>query len=221
MDELIVSLASGISSVLLLFCRRKQYDMSWKHVIIILLVVGGVGYFGAVFGAWLSYGSWRGIRFYGKALFVTFTLIGLAKLFKKDSTAITDYYGPIDILALVIMKINCYRTGCCAGIDLYVNEQGERITFPSQIAELLVAAVIFLLTMLLERKKKCEGYRYYLYLLIYGSTRFIFDYLRVSPSNELYFFDVTITVTQVICVLLTVIGLVGIHSVKRQKAINA
>lgn len=216
MDELIVSLTSGISTILLLFCRRKQYDISWKQVIIILLVVGGVGYFGAIFGSWLSYGSWRGIRFYGKALFVTFTLIGLAKLFKKESTAITDYYGPVDILALVIMKINCYMTGCCAGIDLYVNDQGERITFPSQIAELLVAAALFALIIILEKKKKCNGYRYYLYLLIYGITRFIFDYFRVTPSNKIFLMGAPITVTQIFCAILMVVGIIGIYHVVRK-----
>lgn len=217
MNDLFMFTISGIATFLLLVFRKKKYDIRWKSIVIILLIVGCAGYLGAMFGSYLSYGSWRGIRFYSKALFVTITLWVVSKTIKGTATNIMDYYAPIDILALVVMKINCLITGCCAGVELCTNENGEKIFFPSQIIELIVAVIIFLVVILLEKKSKCTGYRYYIYLLIYGSTRFVLDYFRSTPSNKVALGGMIISITQLFCIALVIMGVWGVYRARKQK----
>lgn len=219
MENLVMCCLSALSTVFLVLLRKRRYNINWGEVLTILFVVGIVGYFGAALGSFLSYGSWLGIRFYGKALVVTAVLFVIEKL-RKKSDSIMDFYAPIDICALIIMKVNCLRAGCCSGIELYVNKSGEIVRFPSQLAELIVAIMIFLLIIFLEFKTNCNGHRYYIYLLAYGSTRLIFDFFRSDPGKAISVITVDISVTKIICIFLAFIGIVGIFIPKKQATLE-
>ena len=216
MENLVMCCLSALSTILLILLRKRKYNINWGEVLIVIFVIGIIGYVGASLGSYLSYGSWLGIRFYGKALVVTAALLVIAKICKK-SNSIMDFYAPIDICALIIMKVNCLRADCCSGIELYVNKSGEIVRFPSQLAELVVAILIFLLVLCLEIKAKCNGYRYYIYLLAYGSTRLVFDFFRSDPGKAISVVAVDISVTKLICIFLALIGIVGICISKKQE----
>lgn len=209
---------SGVSTFLLLFFRKKKYGISWFNLVVILVVIGVVGYYGAAGATYLADGVWPGIRFYGKVLFVTISLWIFSKILKLNCSQLMDYYAPVDIFALVVMKINCLRFGCCAGIEVCLSA-GRCFYFPSQIVELLVALVIFALLMALEFLDKCNGYRYSLYLICYGLTRFVLDALREDRGRVFNFFDLSVSVAQLFCIVLVCLGIANICFVKKQKAI--
>lgn len=210
---------SGIATFLLLSLRRKKYGISWTTVIIVLSVAGIVGYYGAAFSTYLSDGVWPGIRFYGKVLFVTISLFVTSKILKRNPAEVMDYYAPVDIFALGIMKINCMRFGCCAGIEMNLAD-GSSFIFPSQIAELLVAFLIFAVLITLECIGKCNHYRYSFYLISYGLTRFVFDILREDRGTTFSFSNLNISVAQIFCVIIVFLGVVCIYSVRQEKAKN-
>lgn len=199
--------ASAITTALLLILRRDKYEMSWIKIILLFLVIGVIGCFGAMFASYVSYGYWSGIRFYGKALFVTIALYLLAKMMKVDYFKLMDYYAPIDIFALVIMKANCMRAGCCAGIMIYTSNNNVGVVFPSQQVEFIVAAIIFFTIIVLENRGLCNGYRYALYIIMYGLTRFVFDFLREDPGEMICIFGVLVSITQIFCAILMSLGI--------------
>jgi prolipoprotein diacylglyceryltransferase len=207
---------SGVSTFLLLSLRKKKYDISWLTLVIILVVAGTVGYYGAAFATYLSDGVWPGIRFYGKVLFVTISLFFTSKIIKRDYAEILDYYAPVDILALGIMKVNCLRFGCCAGIEMHVTDSRSFI-FPSQIAELLCAVIIFAVLIGLEHMGKYRHYRYAMYLVSYGLTRFVFDAFREDRGRVFRIFNLDISVAQIFCAIIVYIGIVGICCVRNEK----
>lgn len=212
---------AAITTVLLLVLRRKKYDMSWLAVILILLTVGIIGYYGAAFASFLSYGSWNGIRFYGKALFATIALFLSSKVMRINCFKVMDYYAPVDIFALIIMKINCARAGCCAGIKLFSTDGSDGMIFPSQYVELVVAGIIFLAILVLEMRNCGDGYRYSMYITVYGVTRFVLDSLREEPGKMINLIGVQISITQIICLILTGLGiLLIINRVKKEIQIS-
>jgi phosphatidylglycerol:prolipoprotein diacylglycerol transferase len=210
---------SGVSTFLLLFFRKKKYGISWFNLVVILVAVGAVGYYGAAGATYLADGVWPGIRFYGTVLFVTISLWIFSKILKLKWPQLMDYYAPVDIFALVIMKFNCLRFGCCAGIEVSL-PTGSCFCFPSQIVELLVALFIFALLMALEFMDKCNGYRYSLYLICYGLTRFILDAWREDRGRLFNFEDLRVSVAQLFCIVLVCLGILSICFVKRQKSNN-
>ena len=207
---------SGVATFLLLFLRKKKYDISWVTLLSILFVVGIVGYYGAAFATYLSDGVWPGIRFYGKVLFVTIALYFTSKIFKRNWAEIMDYYAPVDILALGIMKINCLRFGCCSGIEIQMTNGGSFI-FPSQIAELVCAFIIFIVLISLECLGKGRHYRYAIYLISYGLTRFAFDVFREDRGTIIGFFNIDISVAQMFCVIIVFLGIAGVWLVRNEK----
>lgn len=208
---LIMSGVAGITTTLLLLLRRKKYNVSWIKMIVILLVVGIVGYIGAAFASFQSFGSWGGIRFYGKTLFVTLTLVVLSKILNIDCGRIMDYYAPVDIFALIVMKTNCLRAGCCAGIEL-----SNKLVFPSQSVELATALLIFIAILILEKCNRYSGFRYSIYAIVYGATRFVFDALREEQGRMLYVGVASISVTQVFCVAIVVLSIICVFAEKRK-----
>ena len=79
--------------------------------------------------------------------------------------------------------------------------------FPSQYVELVVAGIIFFAIMVLEMRNCGDGYRYSMYITVYGVTRFVLDSLREEPGKMINLIGVQISITQIICLILTVIGI--------------
>lgn len=214
---LIMSGVAGMTTILLLLFRKRQYNISWTAMVGIIFFVGIVGYLGAALASFLSYNSWTGIRFYGKAVFATIALYVVSKVLKSESTIIMDYYAPVDIAALIVMKMNCMRAGCCSGIELYLDSNGQPVLFPSQQVELIVAFVLFSAIIIMECTSKFDGYRYSIYLLVYGVSRYILDMFRADEGNAIDIGYFSISICQLFCCISMCLGIVGIYTVRKRK----
>ena len=212
--ELFTPLICSVSTVLLLIFRRKRYNISLSATVFVLIFVGFFGYLGSSLASYVSYGEWSGFRFYGKVVFATLTLVVLSHVLKIDTSKILDFYSPADILALAIMKVGCVETGCCSGIELYLNQSGHSVYFPSQIVELFVALMLFMTIIFLEKLSICEGYRYDFYLISYGITRLILNYFRKNPGESLYLSQYKINTVTIFCIIIICFGVLGIYSRK-------
>ncbi len=108
----------------------------------------------------------------------------------------------------VFWKVGCFCAGCCEGIPytgkfsvIYpfgVNALSGVESFPVQILEALIAIVISLILYLGRDKLKTVP----LYLILYGSTRFLVEFLRYHPTTITLVYSLTVSV---VCVIIGVL----------------
>ncbi len=119
----------------------------------------------------------------------------LTRIFiRKISKSETEKTGFYDIFAITIPlfhifgRIGCFLGGCCygkesafgfiAGNNPFVPELGGVRRFPVALAEALGNLLIWVLLMLLWKKKKANGMLTDIYLCIYAVLRFNLEFLR-------------------------------------------
>ena len=119
-------------------------------------------------------------NYFGVALLGPWVLFLVVSLLQVRPLEQLDLFAPAFPMALVFFKIACLFAGCCYGVEsefgLY-SPARNRVEVPIQWIECIVAAVIFLI-MLLVRVKLKRGTGYPLYLILYSATRFVTEFWR-------------------------------------------
>lgn len=133
-----------------------------------------------------------GFRVFGGQNFVRvfvwvplFTVL-VAKLLKVDWRSLCDMVAPCLTLAFGIGHIACIFAGCCYGFESphgVYNAVYHKYLFPVQLWEAGTALAItaFLLYIMKRRNYKTNGWLYPIMLVLFGSTRFFWEFFR---NNE-------------------------------------
>lgn len=164
----------------------KWYAITkWKTVLAALcLTVCGV--LGTYLWFWVETGGrWSGRSFYGAVFLVPVMFLAVAPMLRMTYARLMDLCAPAECIMLVLMKVLCLLDGCCGGMLLYTTENGTEIYFPSQMVELVNAAVLCGVLLWLSRKEKHRGLIYPWYLLLYGATRFVLNFFRAESNLKL------------------------------------
>ena len=88
-------------------------------------------------------------------------------------------------------RIGCFFNGCCYGTvcDLpWAVEQHGALRHTAQLYTALISLGIFLLLLKYRAKLPREGDLFKLYLLLFGSSRFLLEFLR---QNDTFWFGLT------------------------------
>lgn len=177
--KLLIYLAIGTTAMLIPIVIQmaiyRQPMLKSLPLAALLTVAGTVGTWLLFF---LENGWLGGTSFYGAVFFVPLAFIPVAMLLRMPYTVALDMCAPAECAMLVIMKVQCYLSGCCGGRVLWVNELGQNVVFPSQLAELVNALVLMVILLLLSRREKNRGLMYPIYMLLYGASRLVLNYLR-------------------------------------------
>lgn len=155
-----------------------------------------------------------GANYYGMLLFSPLFLQFLFLFLSVNPFKQLDLITPAYPLALISVKLACFFSGCCNGIEcsfgLY-NHDTELIEFPVQLVELALALTIFIL-LVATRKKVREGTLYPLYLILYSSTRFFSEFLR-AEENIFWIFKRY----HFICLFGVILGFLQLFLIKKHK----
>lgn len=144
---------------------------------------------------WMESGftSWGGNNIV--RIFVYVPVIGLpvAKLLKLDSKKTLSFLSFAPLLVHGVSHFGCVFFGCCHGYPCsfgVYNPFYQDFRFPIQPIEALTAVAIVVFLLLRARKKKYEpdGNEYPLMLILFGSTRFIFEFFR---DNDKMFWGIS------------------------------
>lgn len=156
----------------------KAYGIKlWKGIVAtVLLTVSG--YAGTYLMFYIENHSFGGVSFYGAVFFVPIAFIFAADLLKISYEKAMDLCAVGECIMLALMKVQCFLGGCCRGRDLFTLTDGTVISFPSRLAESAVALALFVLLFAWAIKKKNQGKLYGWYLILYGSARFLLNFMR-------------------------------------------
>ncbi len=158
--------------------QMKWYGIvAWKSVVVSLALVV-TGAIGSRVWYCVENGSFLGRSFYGAIFFAPIVFWPLSRILHISYGDVLDFCAPAGCLTLAMVKIQCFRDGCCDGIALFLDENHNYVLFPSQIVEMIVFLIIAGGLMALSSKKKYRKIIFPYFLLFYGGSRFVLDFLR-------------------------------------------
>lgn len=170
----------GVTIVILI--AGKYYRLPiWKSLLTVLIMTA-LGVLGTKLMHFVEAGTFGGQSYYGAVFLIPILSPFVAVILKIRDNELLDVSSPCMMAMLVLMKVNCYLSGCCRGmiIRTYVNSSNDvvEIRFPSQIVEGVAAVLTCLLFLWFVRKSKFRGRLYPLLMVVYGGTRFILQFFR-------------------------------------------
>lgn len=174
---------------------------------------------------WLGvFRVWEGgLSFYGG--FAAATLFGILFIRRKGLPVdrVTDILAPQLALGIAIARIGCFLNGCCFGKECQLpwavvfprdSQAGQvmdgKPIHPTQLYSSGANLLIFLFLRKLSRKQMPEGSLFSVFLVAYGSWRFLVDFLRYYEPGMVVSQVARITWTQVASLVVIVIGLIGL-----------
>jgi hypothetical protein len=128
-------------------------------------------------------------------IFIYVPLIGMpvARLLKLDGKKTLALLSFAPLLVHGVSHLGCIFLGCCSGypcsFGIY-NPFYQEIRFPIQPIEALtaIAIVVYLFYRAKKRNYLPDGREYPLMLILFGSTRFLFEFLR---NNDKMFWGIS------------------------------
>ncbi len=152
----------------------------------------------------------NGGTFYGNLFGATVAALAYARARKLPFLPLADLIGGAAPLGLTIMRLGCYQHGCCYGkpTDLpwavtFSDPRGavwsaylDVPLHPTQLYETLTGALIFLavhygVLRRVDAGALPPGAAFAAFLGLYGTTRFLLEFLRASDPGLLHPFGLT------------------------------
>ncbi|NPB05671.1 MAG: prolipoprotein diacylglyceryl transferase [Aquificae bacterium] len=142
------------------------------------------------------YKFWEGgLDFFGGFTFATLTLFALINYYRLDFWKTVDAAAASLLLAHSVGRLSCWLAGCCYGrpTDLPIGvvfPEGSAAPsgiplYPTQLMEATGNFVGFLVLYAVYRRKPFDGAVASLYLVWYGTERFLLEFLRgTTPPLE-------------------------------------
>jgi phosphatidylglycerol---prolipoprotein diacylglyceryl transferase len=133
-----------------------------------------------------------------------------------------DAFAPGIAIGHAFGRLGCFAAGCCYGKATnlpwgvtFKNPLANQLVgtplgvslHPTQLYEFLVEVIIFVLLMILFRRKSFDGQIAALYMFLYGIGRYFLEFVRDDPERGSMFGGI-MTVTQFIAILLVIGGAV-------------
>ena len=134
-----------------------------------------------------------------------------------------DYLAPSMALQQVIGHSVCPFAGCCHGYECswgIWNPTTDTYVFPNQWLECMVALVIVLYLLHLAKKENYVGTGkvYAMFLLTFGGTRFLLEFLR--DSDKLFLGISNLALHALFMVLVGTVWLMVLYEKDKQQALK-
>jgi len=212
--------------VVVSLCIYKRLKLNLFHALFFTVVAflsDGLGAFlmGKVYTAVAaSFGSSQEVAYsiYGAVFLTPILVIASAAIIKQPWRNIVDMIALSEMFARAFGKLGCHFTYCCAGIEWehgVYNVIHKTNMFPTQLCEFatMIAIIIFGFFYLYKNKKYTPGTLYPITALLYGGTRFFWEFTRFYTYEGERHFILGMSLWQfcsLVTVTLAIIWLVGI-----------
>ena len=121
-----------------------------------------------------------GMSLYGGLFFLPVLFCGIALLTKRSIADACDVFTIPNIVTVFCARLNCIFSGCCLG---KVIPGTDGIRWPTREIELVLYVVLYIVLRNKIRKKHFEGKLYPIYMISYGTFRFIVEFFRESEHD--------------------------------------
>ncbi len=169
---------------------RKHSLKLWQAAVFtVIALVGGLSgtvLMGKIFTAVLRANGLVGqsnMAIYGAVMFTPIILVLACLILRQPWKKILDMIAPSGIIFTACAKMGCMFIGCCAGIECSFGIYSARHktnVFPSPVFEFITMIIIIVIGFWYVYKsgKHVEGTVYPIMGILYGGTRFFWEFLR-------------------------------------------
>ena len=174
--------AGALSIIALTLWRRQKYGLSMLSAVCFSMLLIITGTLGAKLLSFAKSGftSFNGMAFYG-SIFLNLLLVPLFGLpFRMKPAQSWDLSAPAAALLISCFRFGCYCAGCCGGVLCTIGSFTFR--WPAQMLESFGDMVLTVILLRLEGKEICRGLLHPIFLVSYGSMRFVIEWMRDMPE---------------------------------------
>lgn len=169
-----------------------------------------------------------GFVFYGGVIGGAVGALIYCRVYKLDVLSIVDALTPSIPITHMFGRLGCFFAGCCYGIEftepigMYFDRSPyaphDVTLFSVQLAEATCNLLIFVVLIVIGRKRRKRGVVFGSYLLMYTVARFVIEYFRGDEHRGILF---GLSTSQWISIPLFAIGLILILTArKRSKTVK-
>ena len=113
--------------------------------------------------------------------------VELAKRLLGYPSTTGDWFAIIAPVGIMLGRVGCVLHGCCLGRAcepawFTVNDPAGIARWPAAPVEFLFNALMLIVALLLRWKKILPGQHFHVYLMTYGTFRFIHEFWRETPA---------------------------------------
>lgn len=168
--------------------NSKKRNVSIKKSLLMLAVVYGIVYLWIHVLYWIESGfsGFGGKNIVRGIVYIPLIAYPVAKVANISWVKFCDMLAPCVCLAQGISRFGCIFAGCCKGYPCewgIYNDRYDAPAFPVQLFEAATALLIFALLLYRSKKRNFtdDSKSYPLMLILFGSTRFLWEFAR---NNE-------------------------------------
>ncbi|MFH1825955.1 MAG: prolipoprotein diacylglyceryl transferase [bacterium] len=235
---LMIAIAFLVGIIMAIHYAKK---VGWPADLILDLAIWSI--IGAIVGARLMYvvGQWSyyrgnlldifmvqkgGLAFLGGFLISLLLVTILGRRKKISLLRLFDVCAPSVSIGYAIARVGCFLNGCCFGKptdfifglkfpfgSVAYSHFPHEAVHPTQLYALVFMLFVFLFIIYLWRRRKYDGQIFYTWLVLYGTYRFLVEFLRYCPPN---LYVLGLNPGQWIALGLFVVGAIGLFK-NRQK----
>ncbi len=208
--------------------KRKGFHPDLAYDIVLFAMVGGIvgarlfyviGYWHEFTGSPMQiFAIWQGgLVFYGGFVGGALAVLGLIKFRKLPLGKVADMIAPSLALGSAIGRLGCFANGCCCGKETtlpwgvkFTSSQSSASPLgvplhPTQLYEFTYNIIILGLLLWARPRIKSDGLIFWIYISMYGLSRFIVEFFRTNPT-----FALGLGRSQIFSLFLLVTGLIVI-----------
>ncbi len=176
--------------------------------------------------AWDVFRVWEGgLTVYGGALAAVLISIWFCRRRRLPFLRMADTLAPSLALGVGIARIGCFLNGCCFGHacdaqwavrfpdgSLANHALGNVGVHPAQLYASAAALVVFAVLLWVDRRRRREGFLFWLFLVLFGGVTFFTDFSRYWEETAivLRWETMRLSLNQVLELGLVVLGVVRI-----------
>lgn len=125
-----------------------------------------------------------GMSLYGCFFFLPVLFFLIALLTKRNIADVFDAFTVPTLVIAFFGRANCLFSGCCLG---NIIPGTENVRWPTREAELVLYIVLYIFFRRRVKNVKFRGLMYPIFIMVYGTFRFIVEWLREGDSIILIF----------------------------------
>lgn len=161
---------------------KKNYGFSFAKSILYVVLAVAIGYVLLWVTSWIvGGGKMMGLNYVRIVTVLPIAIFLVTLIFKDKFSNVADFIAPLLAIFHGVTHIGCIFPGCCHGYPaewgLFSNE-ANAICFPSQPLEAISSLLTAVVLLIMMKYKVQSGKLYAWYLIMFGGTRFLWEFLR-------------------------------------------
>lgn len=176
---LLALIGGSIARIPALCIQGKRTECKLWKILPLTAVLTVFELLGTMILFYIENGYFGGMSYYGGILLLPLFNVIIARIFCIKYVDLMDMCGAAAGGMLAVMRLQCVYFGCCNGIEIHISETCS-FAFPSPIVELITVLILMCIVVYLGKYEKYQRKLYPIYLILYGSTRFVLNWFRAD-----------------------------------------